>query len=102
MVVDIAKFYLNYVRSQGFPLDDSVVDMILHSYYENALGFIKSYSDDAEVNNLVFDRYGKRRKSRFCLPAPDPDHRPDQAGVGAHIQPLSFGLPHRGAGRFYR
>jgi len=57
MVVDIAKFYLNYVRSQGFPLDDSVVDMILHSYYENALGFIKSYSDDAEVNNLVFDRY---------------------------------------------
>jgi len=57
MVVDIAKFYLNYVRSQGFPLDDSVVDMILHSYYENALGFIKSYSDDAEVNNLVLDRY---------------------------------------------
>ena len=57
MVVDIAKFYLNYVRSHGFPLDDSVVDMILHSYYENALGFMKSYSDDAEVNNLVFDRY---------------------------------------------
>ena len=38
-------------------MDDSVVDMILHSYYENALGFIKSYSDDAEVNDLVFDRY---------------------------------------------
>jgi len=57
MVVDIAKFYLNYVRSNGFSLDDSVVDMILHSYYENALAFIKSYSDDAEVNDLVFDRY---------------------------------------------
>jgi glucosyl-3-phosphoglycerate synthase len=57
MVVDIAKFYLNYVRAHGFPLDDSVVDMILHSYYENALAFIKSYSDDAEVNDLVFDRY---------------------------------------------
>lgn len=57
MVVDIAKFYLNYVRSHGFALDDSVVDMILHSYYENALGFIKSYSEDAEVNDLVYDRY---------------------------------------------
>jgi glucosyl-3-phosphoglycerate synthase len=31
--------------------------MILHSYYENALGFIKNYSDDAEANDLVFDRY---------------------------------------------
>jgi glucosyl-3-phosphoglycerate synthase len=57
MVVDIAKFYLNYMRSHGFPLDDSVVDMILHSYYENALGFIKCYSDDAEVNDLFLDRY---------------------------------------------
>jgi len=59
MVVDIAKFYLNHVRSHGFPLDDSIVDMILHSYYENALGFIKSYSDDAEVNGLVYDRYNE-------------------------------------------
>jgi glucosyl-3-phosphoglycerate synthase len=57
MVVDIAKFYLNYVRSHGFPLDEPTVDMILHSYYETALGFIKSYSDDAEVNGLVYDRY---------------------------------------------
>jgi glucosyl-3-phosphoglycerate synthase len=57
MVIDIAKFYLNHLRSNGFPLDDSVVDMILHSYYENTLGFIKGYSDDAEVNNLTFDWY---------------------------------------------
>ncbi|KPK30596.1 MAG: hypothetical protein AMK69_03000 [Nitrospira bacterium SG8_3] len=57
MVVDIAKFYLNYMRAQGFPLDDSIVDMMLHSYYENALAFIKSYSDDAEVNDLAYDRY---------------------------------------------
>ena len=56
MVVDIAKFYLNYMRSHGFPLNDARVDMILHSYYQNALGFIKSYSDDAEVNDLVYDR----------------------------------------------
>lgn len=57
MVVDIAKFYLNYVRAHGFALDDATVDMILHSYYENALAFIKSYSDDSEVNGLVYDRY---------------------------------------------
>ncbi len=57
MVVDIAKFYLNYVRAHGYPLDDAVVDMLLHSYYENALHFIKSYSEDAEVNGLVYDRY---------------------------------------------
>jgi glucosyl-3-phosphoglycerate synthase len=64
MVVDIAKFYLNYIRSHGFPLDDSIVDMILHSYYENALLFIKSYSDDAEVNSLVYDRYQEERTVR--------------------------------------
>jgi glucosyl-3-phosphoglycerate synthase len=64
MVVDIAKFYLNYVRSHGFALDDSVVDMILHSYYENALGFIKSYSDDAEVNDLGYDRYEEEQTAR--------------------------------------
>ncbi|MFH1481661.1 MAG: glycosyl transferase [Pseudomonadota bacterium] len=57
MVVDIAKFYLDYMRSHGFPLDDAIIDMFLHTYYQNALGFIKSYSDDAEVNNLNYDRY---------------------------------------------
>ena len=65
MVVDIAKFYLNHIRSQGYPLDDSIVDMILHSYYENALLFIKSYSDDAEVNSLVYDRYQEERTVRY-------------------------------------
>ena len=57
MVVDIAKFYLNYMRSHGFALDDATIDMILHTYYQNALQFIKSYSDDAEVNALGYDRY---------------------------------------------
>ena len=65
MVADIAKFYLNYVRSHGFPLDDSVVDMILHSYYENTLSFIKSYSDDAEANNLIYDRYQEELLARY-------------------------------------
>ncbi len=65
MVIDIAKFYLNYVRSHGFPLDDATVDMILHSYYENTLGFIKNYSDDAEVNGLVYDRYQEELLAQF-------------------------------------
>jgi glucosyl-3-phosphoglycerate synthase len=57
MVIDIAKFYLHYMRAHGIALDDSFVDMMLHTYYDNALKFIKCYSDDAEMNNLVFDRY---------------------------------------------
>lgn len=57
MVVDIAKFYLNYMRAHGFGLDDATIDMILHTYFQNALQFIKSYSDDAEVNDLGYDRY---------------------------------------------
>jgi glucosyl-3-phosphoglycerate synthase len=65
MVVDIAKFYLNYMRSQGFPLNDARVDMILHSYYQNALGFIKSYSDDAEVNDLVYDRHQEELLAQY-------------------------------------
>ncbi len=57
MVVDIARFYLNYMRSHGFALSDETVDMLLHTYYQNGLAFIKSYSDDAEVNGLSYDRY---------------------------------------------
>ena len=57
MVIDIAKFYLHYMRAHGIALDDAFVDMMLHTYYDNALKFIKCYGDDAEMNNLVFDRY---------------------------------------------
>ncbi|MGD8531182.1 MAG: hypothetical protein PVG97_09385, partial [Syntrophobacterales bacterium] len=57
MVVDIGKFYLYYLRSHGVSLDDSFVDMILHTYYQKALMFIKRYSEDADVNRLAYDRY---------------------------------------------
>jgi glucosyl-3-phosphoglycerate synthase len=57
MVIDIAKFYLYYMRSHGVPLDEGFVHMICQTYYENALKFLKSYSDDAEVNCLAYDRY---------------------------------------------
>lgn len=65
MVVDIAKFYLNYMRSHGVPLDDSQVDMIRMTYYQNALSFIKCYSDDAEVNNLGFDWHQEELTVRY-------------------------------------
>lgn len=65
MVVDIAKFYLNYMRSHGLSLDDAHVDMIRNTYYETALQFVKNYSDDAEVNNLVFDRLQEERHTRY-------------------------------------
>ncbi len=65
MVVDIAKFYLSYMRSHGIPLDDAFVDMMLHTYYENALIFIKSYSDDVEVNDLSYDRHEEELTARY-------------------------------------
>jgi glucosyl-3-phosphoglycerate synthase len=57
MVVDIAKFYFNYLRSHGLCLDDSFVEMLRQAYYRNALRFVKIYGDDAETNRLVFDRH---------------------------------------------
>ncbi|MFH1625157.1 MAG: glycosyl transferase [Pseudomonadota bacterium] len=65
MVVDIAKFYLNYMRSHGVPLDDALVEMIQQTYYQNGLMFIKAYSDDAEVNDLVFDRHQEELTVRY-------------------------------------
>jgi len=59
MVVDIAKFYLTYMRSHGVPLDDAFVDMILHSYYQTALKYVRKYSYDADVNTLAFDLCGE-------------------------------------------
>jgi len=64
MVVDIAKFYLNYMRSHGVPLDDAFVDMMLHTYYQNALSFIRCYGEDASVNNLNYDRYQEEVTAR--------------------------------------
>jgi glucosyl-3-phosphoglycerate synthase len=65
MVVDIAKFYINYIRSHGVPLDDAFVDMIQYTYYQSALQFIKAYSDDAEVNSLIFDRHEEELTARY-------------------------------------
>ncbi len=65
MVVDIAKFYMTYMRSHGIPMDDSFVDMMLHTYYQNALRFIRKYSYDAEVNRLEYDLYTEESAARF-------------------------------------
>jgi glucosyl-3-phosphoglycerate synthase len=65
MVVDIAKFYMTYMRSHGIPLDDAFVDMMLHTYYQNTLRFIRKYSYDAEVNGLKYDLYNEESIARF-------------------------------------
>ena len=65
MVIDITKFYLNYIRSHGVPIDDAFVDMIQQTYYRNALYFIKRYSDDAEVNDLIYDRHEEELTVRY-------------------------------------
>jgi len=57
MIGDITKFYLNYIRSHGMPIDDAFIDMIQRTYYSTALTFVKSYSDDAESNGLIYDRH---------------------------------------------
>ncbi|MEW6667184.1 MAG: glycosyl transferase [Thermodesulfobacteriota bacterium] len=57
MAADIGKFFFIYLRSHGFPLDDSFVGMIRHTYYDNARRFIKIYGDDAEMNGLNYDRH---------------------------------------------
>ncbi|NBC49595.1 MAG: glycosyl transferase [Gammaproteobacteria bacterium] len=59
MVVDIAKFYLTYMRSHGVPLDDAYLDMLLHTYYQTALTYVRKYSYDADVNNLAYDLYAE-------------------------------------------
>jgi glucosyl-3-phosphoglycerate synthase len=57
MIVDITKFFLNYIRAHGLPVDDAFIDMVQRTYYSTALTFVKSYSDDAESNALVYDRH---------------------------------------------
>jgi glucosyl-3-phosphoglycerate synthase len=65
MVVDIAKFYLNYIRSHGMAIDDAFIDMLQHTYYSSALSFVKSYSDDAESNDLTYDRHQEELTVRY-------------------------------------
>ncbi|MBW1897018.1 MAG: glycosyl transferase [Deltaproteobacteria bacterium] len=65
MVVDIAKFYLNYVRSHGMAIGDGFIDMLQHTYYSTALNFVKSYSDDAESNDLAYDRHQEELTVRY-------------------------------------
>jgi glucosyl-3-phosphoglycerate synthase len=65
MVIDIAKYYLYYMRSHGITLGDSVVHMICQTYYENALKFLKAYADDAQVNCLAYDRHEEELTVRY-------------------------------------
>jgi glucosyl-3-phosphoglycerate synthase len=97
MVVDIAKFYLSYMRSHGVPLDDAFVDTILHTYYENALNFVKSYSDDAEANALQYDRYQEEQTVRyfrgFLWTAWEQSKGPHQSTLIPSWNRVAFSLP---------
>jgi glucosyl-3-phosphoglycerate synthase len=64
MVIDIAKFYLTFMRSHGVALNDSFVDMMLHTYYQNALKFIRKYSYDAKTNALTYNLYEEEEMAR--------------------------------------
>lgn len=57
MVVDIAKFFLNHIRSNGFVLNDDIIRMLQNTYRQNAWYFIKKYADDASTNGLEFERH---------------------------------------------
>ncbi len=65
MVVDIAKFYLTYMRSHGVALDDAFVDMVLHTYYQTAIKYIRKYSYDADVNGLTFNLYEEESAASY-------------------------------------
>ncbi len=97
MVVDIAKFYLTYMRSHGFPLDDAFVDMLLHTYYQNALRFIRKYSDDAEVNDLNYDRYQEEATVRhfrgFLWTAWEQSKGPHEATLIPSWNRVCYSLP---------
>jgi glucosyl-3-phosphoglycerate synthase len=97
MVVDIAKFYLSYLRSHGVALDDAFIDMILHTYHENALKFIKQYSNDAEVNDLSYDRYQEELTVRhfrgFLWTAWEQSKGPHEATLIPSWNRVLFSLP---------
>jgi glucosyl-3-phosphoglycerate synthase len=39
--------------------------MLQRTYYNTALSFVKSYSDDAESNNLFYDRHQEELTVRY-------------------------------------
>lgn len=89
--------YLSYMRSHGVPLDDAFVDMILHAYYDNALNFVKSYSDDAEANALQYDRYQEEQTVRyfrgFLWAAWEQSKGPHQSTLIPSWNRVAFSLP---------
>ena len=97
MVVDIAKFYFTYMRSHGVAMDDAFVDMMLHTYYDNALKFIKAYSDDADVNDLIYDRYQEELTVRhfraFLWTAWEQSKGPHEAKLLPSWNRVNYSLP---------
>ncbi|MEB3307110.1 MAG: glycosyl transferase [Cyanobacteriota bacterium] len=57
MVVDIARNYLNVMRSKGYALSDDHVDVLQNAYLREALDSVRRYADDSSINHLSYDRY---------------------------------------------
>ena len=57
MVIDIARSYLNVMRTKGYALSDESVDVLQNAYNQSALDCVRRYADDASVNQLHYDRY---------------------------------------------
>lgn len=97
MVVDIAKFYLTYMRSHGIPMDETYVDMLIHTYYQKALKYIRRYSYDAEVNELNYDLYQEEATARhfrtFLWNAWMQSKGPHEAKLIPSWNRISFTLP---------
>ena len=85
------------MRSHGVPLDDAFVDMILHSYHQNALELIKSYSDDAEVNGLFYDRHEEELTAHyfrgFLWPAWEQSSGPHESALIPSWNQVAYSVP---------
>jgi glucosyl-3-phosphoglycerate synthase len=85
------------MRSHRVPLDDAFVDMLLHTYYQNALRYIRRYSYDAEVNDLNYDLYQEEDTARyfrgFLWTAWEQSKGPHEATLIPSWNRISYSLP---------
>ncbi len=97
MVVDIAKFFLMYMRGHAVRMDDSFVDMMIHTYYQNAISFIRRYSYDAEVNNLQYNLYEEESAARhfraFLWSAWEQSRGPHESTLIPSWNRVCYGFP---------
>jgi glucosyl-3-phosphoglycerate synthase len=65
MVIDITKFLLLHLRQNGQVLGDDFIEMLQHTYRQNAWYFIKKYAADAASNGLAFARHSEELTASY-------------------------------------